>query len=1598
MASKAANIPSTSFLSSSSSHLPPTVSVSDELLSSILPLPDNPCIVCATYIAAPDVIQVYEPLEVGRRHLVERNKSLSFSESLLPSVNLHRDASALHVFSVTSRDHMDTCKSSYRSLSLDGLILSELLSFQPQDLYPCSSHCADQRSPCASCLQLPSVPFASGSNFGSASLLPRKPLRKVYAHFLDAARSRLIDDIVEASRDKSRRTSARRLRNGFLLGSPRTAFEWGTDWQHNAQLRLLHLTPSRLEIHFVIRGTHYVPLYPSLPLPTGTPITLLPYAIPAFFLASYIGPASRLTAQFEQSLSGLGAGDWKFPPPAFPSSMSKQKNHRADSSVSKDAIYVIAWLAVQNKQGEDKGMPVIWPSRLCVSFLPSSPSAHARRVLSYIPELPSQLQPSPPPPPPPAISVETSSPVDQDQTPISPPHSIPMTRPITRRTRSSPASESIRAFRSLTLARSVNIEQVATEIGSYVESVAREREKERERIRRERETAHVSASPRGIVTPPAGAGPTPGSSSTPTVSVEIPSALPVPPANSPVPPDTTSAAQASHAISHTFYPSPPVTNGPQSVTTEPQALYITGTPDPLAAAPPASVGGLSQSDSVSGLSAYDPFASMDSSWAQPANDFINMGITYEMGFDMNMDTIPTGSGGGNGNADRLGMDFEDGFTFTDDDFSFFDRPSAPSRPTAAAPMPLEDPAGLTPAAGPAPMGLSPSLFADASHFSSSGPIVTSAHQYSSPWTTTGTAEGFTPRFVDHHMHDLITPAPDLMPSSPGMTTASHSAPATPQVHIFGHEHHRTPSAPHNFFDPIPFAPSHRIADSKYAMGKFALPSPPDEEDRTEPIPSLSSPIRISSWKLRYNAVTDPRIGVVRKLIGVKRKSFDQGSREHRNTPIWIQEHEDWASTTVIEDAEDVKSDVASEDDDIDDDVPPIASRAASTPPPSYLPLGPTLLYMHFRHPHLLPLSGPLKPPGAAVAPMGIPTTVPAFAPTPVSPAAALGTASEKSKSLEGAGYMVAREAVENTVWANAWRSNNIFLIPEKPASNIWHADISSLSEVIANISALGAPPSLKTFFDLGTVSLSQDSSLQLLEPPLLSVGKADSIIQVLPSAIRFREKLGLGPRGGKKDVCAFVFFEDEGPEKQQQAETWLNSISAMYDAKHLGSHAAGSSSLCPKDGIFPLHLESLRKSLVSLIATLPASHGSLVFYIVTPDSAMSLSSPLLRQVFTAVKNAQKTYSEARILFQFVPEYFMKSTNNSNIQDADMEALCFSVFRRVLLPVDRYMSRRLFDHGERSRSYFQEPPIIIARPLINRVQFTRQSPAETWDVIDRHTLLHVGYRISGCGKWLFAACVDQRGEAYDLGVWLTQEDSEAAAVGQVWNFAQQFARKASVEWHIVFAKLGLMSASELDAWANHLSTAASSPCDLPPFQATVLCVDRDMSWTTVQQVGSLSHQSSKRSPSKDLPKPVYLDTASATYALYPSTRIPVPTPPSSTQNGIDASFVPDCEDVPLYDTLHMLPISTAILVRPPVEVVHPLPTILHIHLLHTWKSPNSSFSISDNSMLREITRNFYELSVLGGFMFNLQEHPILPLHLEALEIMHDALRQGDIEQG
>ncbi|KAF9268419.1 hypothetical protein L218DRAFT_995138 [Marasmius fiardii PR-910] len=854
----------------------------------------------------------------------------------------------------------------------------------------------------------------------------------------------------------------------------------------------------------------------------------------------------------------------------------------------------------------------------------------------------------------------------------------------------------------------------------------------------------------------------------------------------------------------------------------------------------------------------------------------------------------------------------------------------------------------------------------------------------------------------------------------------------------------------SLFDAIPFAASHRVADGKYMYGKFMMPTPPldgDLDDGSGYFTSTASNEKegnpkmaegrtglspgLKGLRMKYDTKTDPRIAVVTqlKVRGVKRKL--KSTPGIRNiSPRWVREWEDdWkkllplSPAPTLPDSDEDKSDddeLDSDDEGFDDQTglssPVSEFSRPTTPVPLYVPMGPSLVSTQFQHALLLPLSSPLHSGrGSQEETNAVGSGLAAAAasvPTPVSPAAMTGAAHEKSKSLEAAAEMVAREVVENGLWGLAWREILSFgkaagvrkqcyptmamdSIGSANASfdmgqqNVSVADVNVVKELLSGVKGLQGPSQVGSLFDNeptdASIPPSQPRTIMPLETPLVSVGKGNTVIDILPTALRFWEKLGLGPKHGEKDATAFVLFEDHGEWRQRQAEVWLSNLATLYRSKNLGQLSPGPSSAGSKDGLVPLRFDSaFRKTLASFVAGLPTPQSSFVFFIVVPTVAMSLSSLVLRQVFSAVKKAAKTYSEAQILFQFVPEeLLLRNMDVSSPNDVGTHRMCCSVYNRILQPVERAMSRRFFEHGLRVRNYFQEPAVTLSRSAYsNKVSYMNNAHTSL-GILDRHTLLHVAYQVSHCKKWIVAACVDQRGEAHDFGVWLLQtpdsenEDifpEEMYVVNKVWDFAMQFAEKADVEWRIVFAKLGLINPVEFDAWTSHLATSLHSIPRHKPVHISVVSVDGSSPWiilpafskpmsspsvpTTSTKAPPLNRSSSMPSKfsSKNGNVQLYMDGTMTTYALYHRSPLSSSVTPTLDSVGITCSIV---VDEPLSSTrgeerppaASLLPLCSATLARissrpsasPSVPACTPTTSrMFDIHLMYVAKSRGCTY--------------------------------------------------------
>lgn len=179
------------------------------------------------------------------------------------------------------------------------------------------------------------------------------------------------------------------------------------------------------------------------------------------------------------------------------------------------------------------------------------------------------------------------------------------------------------------------------------------------------------------------------------------------------------------------------------------------------------------------------------------------------------------------------------------------------------------------------------------------------------------------------------------------------------------------------------------------------------------------------------------------------------------------------------------------------------------------------------------------------------------------------------------------------------------------------------------------------------------------------------------------------------------------------------------------------------------------------------------------------------------------------------------------------------------------------------------------------------------------------------------------------------------------------------------------------------------------QVAILSAEHDNGWTFVPPEHSTSnlHSTPLHRNSKASQGSIYADASSSTYGLFPTTRIPL-----ISEDPREGHAESPCileEDGQAHDRdISVLPLQTSILAHVPADTDFTTISMLQLHMLHVHHTPDLVLVSPEEDILKDITRNFYELSILTRARWRLKAKPVLPFQLSALEVMHTALDRED----
>ncbi|QRV72298.1 mediator complex subunit 13 carboxy-terminal protein [Ceratobasidium sp. AG-Ba] len=1575
-----------------------TVHASAQTLVSGIALPPNPAVVCRVW-TGPD-----EGIDAARKYILDVAAGAPDVPSALATLVRPDAELSLWVFAIVSGD---TTAPRLSALDFHQHGLKEttpvLARLDLAHLYPCSSQCDRSPMPCAECTKpRPQTICPLARSAPRISRPVRRPLRRLYAYWLAALRSLILD-----------RLSNPRLlptKSGVLVSPPdNPTGEWGKPWldpsrtltHAHVHISLAHplprpSAPNQILVHLLPQPTALVP-FPSITNPSpGTAVVLLPSSTPAYALAPYTGPAPQ---GFLSLLAGRGVQPSSATSPCMLIWLPLPSNFQSNTASSPANFNALptpsaATPAAMTITGP-RGMYVVWPRALCVVDTAVPPIDVAR-----LPNVPAHLMSTGP-----TIPAPTKS----RRFPTKKP-SIP--RPIAL------AQPAPTTFNSTSLAA------LANSASNLIDTIVRTREKEKEKQRARLERARSgSAVPIPV--------PTLSGASTPTTST-----MPIAP-----PPPIPLHIQTQTPTGSALYPSPsgttPLHVSPiQTIHNHTAPMSATVNTSPVLEI------GMDLFGDPDGVGS-DFLSGFGNDTLNVSGEPFNYGGTTGFGPSTAYDTtttstlIPgsnttTGAGGsmdlfgdlwepGGGQDPKSGQE-DDDMAVGDADFNFFDQwpgsgVSMPAAPTDFSNLDL----GLD-------LGLDLPPVQDTTEVIDLDP--TSPASASSAPTS--------------------IPTPTFRPYFP----------LTPPLDDVGEY---TGAKKSGLFDPLRFTQKFEDIDEKYRSvdGKFVyrlgpgtissnaksrpslakqilpasaswshapvgqdVPQPRLQLQTQLPTP-IPSPNSLRRLRAGYIGLTNPSVKRMRSL----RRAHQKQHPASQTGPLsvfardWIPARPPSPCATMSD------ADSDSDSDDSDDGMSVAITIGATAPsrgtsPPlsaitsagsgAGVPPGPALLLAHFR-PSVLGsgLLGEVLPwPELKDKESKTPGPGPVSVPTPVSPG---GMVIEPSKeSIEAAANLLAREAVDNWAWGSevgALTWNEIYA-PSRSELVLLGECLKALGSVM-NLSTIITAPKIEVVNEVLTDRpYHHGPRFEKLKHPKLAVGHSGQVAFMSPFALRFWETVGLEPLGGAKDITAFAIYEGsaEGTEEDGIVERWLETVTRVYELRKLGKHTLGESGNI-KRGLVRIHWDSANKTLGSLTGLLSTTNTNVVFYVILPPSTLSVSwiqSWLVKLHSDAKPNL--TENHQHLIIQLVPcSSVFQHTSAPLDSRKHVENTAVSLYERIPRVVGRRVRRQILPLSCQPYTTVHVPAFTIGRWLTPRFRFSMDWPDKQRETMDRHMFLHVAYRFSKSRRWLCAACLDERGEAYETKVWRVvgvpdEEEEEADLeeqpsgrgmrmnkyVNLVWHFAMRFAKRAGIEWRVAICRMGTMGIEELEAW---------NKCTLENLRDVRIGVHVSVLGFDPRSGVTIS---SGCPPTIKLPSaPAILPVSSACdietndFFLLPGFDTDI-NPNSTLDLGADHfshGFLP-------LATAHFLRLTDPPIIRPmgktldvKYEDIPVLSISSQLHLLLVAVSRNSSLWKAGGDPWRELLHSFYSLTVLTQAKMPSLDR--LPLHLAMLTAITNVVDNRDL---
>lgn len=358
-----------------------------------------------------------------------------------------------------------------------------------------------------------------------------------------------------------------------------------------------------------------------------------------------------------------------------------------------------------------------------------------------------------------------------------------------------------------------------------------------------------------------------------------------------------------------------------------------------------------------------------------------------------------------------------------------------------------------------------------------------------------------------------------------------------------------------------------------------------------------------------------------------------------------------------------------------------------------------------------------------------------------------------------------------------------------------------------------------------------DESLYVLPAPRVSVTRAETRWELLPTALSFWNALGLGPASGAKHVHALCIYpENASRVMSENAAKFMNTMQNAYRQCKLGTHSdidiengalmpvqeherlAGVcrsiGTLTPGRATHSLSLFSGRQ-----ITTIEVAPKTLIVYIVDElrdSGAIARICAAFLALVQTYKHHVASPKQALIdlVLQIVPSRQMDKYDSPLLLNPELaQTLAKEIYDRCPATEPTTNGRGLL-----RTAYCVE----LGEQTTNKLNFRlTDNPPE--HLLLEGSRFHLAYCFSDDKEWLTVAWTDDVGKSsatssYRLGGVHSLDD----ILTEVWQATLAIVRQIGISWRLFIVKVGFMDDDEIKGWSFRATSTVDVKLELHLF--------------------------------------------------------------------------------------------------------------------------------------------------------------------------------------